>query len=427
MISFFKRIVVGVCLAAFVLVPVVFSQATMPAPRQEKLLNGLKVLMWQDAKAQQVWITIRVHSGAAFDPQGKEGLMQMLSDNLFPNEASLEFFREDLEGDLKITTTYDFIQIDAVSKPDSLLTMLETVAAAISNPVIDKEITSKLRTDLLDKVKNMEADPAYIADQAVAKRLFGTFPYGRPIVGPPDSIKKIEFGDLIDAKTRFLTADNATLTISGNFDRSAGLRAVKRYFGGWLKSDRKVPSTFRQPDAPPSGVQIIASPKPNVSAIRFAMRGTARGGKDHAASAIFASILESRLKARVPEAFASRVFVRNESYLLPGLIVVGFSAGKDDLGTGNGKVDANDLVSKALSDAITEAEFQSARSVNAAVWNTRKAPTFWLDNDTYKTTSIETDRLIFEKISLAEVRAFADSLKGSPMAAVLVNTPPSAS
>ncbi|MBK8467016.1 MAG: insulinase family protein [Chloracidobacterium sp.] len=424
MILAFRNIVICTFLVTIVLSSVFFSQTTLPAPKQEKLLNGLRVLMWQDAKAEQVWVTIRVHSGSAFDPQGKEGLMQMLSDNLFPNEASREFFREDLEGDLKITTTYDYIQIDAMSKPDSLLTMLETVATAISNPVIDKETTTKLRADLLAKITGMEADPAYLADRAVAKRLLGTFPYGRPQNGTVDSLKKIDFGDLIDAKTRFVTADNATLTISGNFDRAAGFRAVRRYFGGWLKSDKKVPATFRQPDAPPAGVQIIASPKAEVTAVRFAIRGTSRGSKDFAASSVFAAILESRLKARVPEAFASRVFVRNEIYLLPGVITIGFSAGKDDLGTGNGKVDANDLIAKALSDAVTDAEFQSAKTVSVATWNTRTAPLFWLDNDTYKTTSIETDRLVFNNLALADVRAYADTVKGSPMASVLVNTPP---
>lgn len=424
MISFFKQIVVGVFLAAFVLVPVIFSQAAMPAPRQEKLLNGLKVLMWPDAKAYKVSLIIRIHSGSAFDPQGKEGLMQMLSDNFFPNEAAREFFTEDLAGDLKITTNYDYIQIDASAKPDSFLTMLETVATAISNPSIDKETTSKLRTDLLNKIKAMDADPAYIADQAVAKRLFGTFPYGRPQYGTSDSLMKIEFGDLIDAKTRFVTADNATLTISGNFDRGASYRAIRQLFGSWLKSDRKVPATFRQPDAPPAGVQIIASPTADVSAIRYALRGTSRGNKDFAASTAFAKILESRLKARVPAAFVSKVFVRNESYFLPGMIVIGFAAGKDDLGTGNGKVDANDLVSRALSDAITDAEFQTAKAASVASWNTRTAPLFWLDNDTYKTISIEADRLVFNNLSLGDVKAYADTLKGSSFASVLVNTPP---
>ena len=63
-------------------------------PRQEKLLNGLKVLMWSDPAATEVCVSIRVHSGSAFDPQGKEGVMQLLSDNIFPTADSRSFFSD---------------------------------------------------------------------------------------------------------------------------------------------------------------------------------------------------------------------------------------------------------------------------------------------------------------------------------------------
>lgn len=191
-----------------------------------------------------------------------------------------------------------------------------------------------------------------------------------------------------------------------------------------MKSDRKVPATFRQPDDPPAGVQVIASPKPDVSAIRFAVRSTSRSSKDFAAACIFSSIIYSRLKARVPAAFASNVFVRNEQNFLPGILIIGFSAGKNDLGSGNGKIDASDLVSAAMSEVVNEVEFKSAKAENASRWNFRTADMFWLDNDTYKTQSVEAERLVFENVTLADVRAFADSLKNSPMASVLVNTPP---
>src|SRR5580765_7591926 len=118
------------------------------APKQEELLTGLKVLMWPDAKADKVTVRIRVHAGSAFDPQGKEGTMQLLADDLFPNEAARDFFSEDLGGSLSVVTTYDYIQINASSKPEGFLTMLETLSAAISNPAIDKELTAKLRTAL---------------------------------------------------------------------------------------------------------------------------------------------------------------------------------------------------------------------------------------------------------------------------------------
>lgn len=417
--SFFGWIVLSLIIST----SLSFGQTSLPAPKQEKLLNGLKVLMWSDAKAGKVALKIRIHSGSAFDPQGKEGLMQMLADNLFPNEASREFFSEDLGGELEVIGNYDYIQVNASSRPDGFVTMLETVATAVSSPAIDKETTAKLRTSLLARLATLEADPSYIADQAVSKRLLGTFPYGRPQYGTTDSLKKIEFGDLIDAKNRFLTADNATMTISGNFDKATGFKAIRRYFGGWLKADMKVPSTFRQPDAPPAGLQTIPSPKKDASAIRFAIRGTSRSDKDFAASCVFVTILDSRLKKRVPASHTVDVFVRNEQYFLPGIIKIGFTAGAHDLDGGNGKIDATALVTKALSESVTDAEFQSSKTENSFRWNMRPPDMFWLDNETYKTASVEADRVVFENVTPANVRTYAEGLKKLPVAAVLVSAP----
>ncbi len=419
----FQKIVL-IALAAAVLLalisPAIFSQ-TLAQPRKEILLNGLKVLMWSDARADKVSVKIRIHSGSAFDPQGKEGVMQMLADNIFPNEASREFFTEDLEGSLDVTSNYDFIQISASSKPESFLTMLETLSAAVSNPAIDKETTNKLRTALLAKVAAMEADPAYVADRAVAKRLFGTFPYGRPQLGTATSLQKIDFADLIDAKSRFLTADNATIAVSGNFDRTLGFRAIRRYFGGWLKSDKLVPATFRQPDEPPAGLQTIPSPKPGVAAIRYALRSVSRSEKDLAASLVFSSILENRLKASATAAHASDVFVRNEPHTLPGMIIIGFSAVKNS--GGYGKLEANDLVGKAISEPFTETEFQNAKNSFQSAWSKREITSIWLDADTYKLAGVDADLRLADRVTYSEFNAYVEKTRRLPLVTVLVNTP----
>lgn len=393
------------------------------SPKKEMLLNGLKVLMWNDLKAEKVTVKVRIHAGSAFDPQGKEGVMQLLADNIFPNDAIREFFAQDLGGSLDVTTTYDYIQVDASSQPANVLTMLETLSTAISNPAIDKETTAKLKTALLARLKTLETDPAYVADREAAKRLFGTFPYGRPQLGTEESVKKLDFADIVDAKQRFLTADNATITVSGNFDRPLVYKAIRRYFGGWLKSDKRVPSTFRQPDEPPTALLTVASPNADVSAIRFAGRGPSRSDKDHGAASIYAAVLESRLRSRVPSAFAEKVGVRNEAHVLPGSIVIGFSAGKNDVGSSNGKVEAADLITKVLAEPITDAEFYNARTAVSAEWTKRAIELFWLDNDTYKTISADADRRSYDTITLADVRSFADKFKSTPMVSVLVNTP----
>jgi hypothetical protein len=386
--------------------PAIFSQ-TLTAPKQEKLLNGLKVLMWPNAKDGKVHVKIRIHAGSAFDPQGKEGVMQILADNIFPNEASRDFFAEDLGGGLEIVSNYDYIEISASSKPESLVTMIETLSAAVSNPAIDKEQTIKLRAALSAKVAAWEADPAYVADQAVSNRLLGTFPYGRPEDGSTVSLQKIDFADLIDAKSRFLTADNATIAIWGNFDRELAFRAIRRYFGSWLKSDRKVPATFRQPDEAPVTVLNVLSPKPETAPVRLAFRGVARNDKDFAASVIFASILENRLKA----GSFSDLFVRNDAHVLPGIIVIGFSAGNIE------------LVTRALAGPVTDAEFQTAKDTFQARWAKTDAPTFWLDADTFKLTSADADARAANNITLADVNTYAEKVRKLPLATVRLTNP----
>src|SRR5258706_6080655 len=273
-IFLFASLTVSVCLQIAV------AQASFAAPKQEKLLNGLKILMWSDARADKVSVKIRIHSGSAFDPQGREGVMQMLADNLFPTETTREYFKEDLGGSLEIVTNYDYIQVNATSKPEGFLQMLETLANAVSNSAIDKETTTKLRDALLAKVAALEADPAYVADQAVAKRLFGTFPYGRPQMGSSASVQKIVFADLLDAKGRFLTADNATIAISGNFDQALAYKAIRRDFGSWLKADKKAPSTFRQPDDPDTKQLKIELPNIQKTYFRTATNAPARPDRD---------------------------------------------------------------------------------------------------------------------------------------------------
>src|SRR5688572_30971607 len=134
-----------------ILAPLAIAQRSAIAnPKEEKLLNGLRVLMWSDESAPKVNVKLRIHAGASFDPQDKEGVMVLLSEALFPNEAAREFFKDELGGGLEVTTSYDYIEISASSKPDEYLTMVETLANAVTAPVIDKATTDAVKSKLAE-------------------------------------------------------------------------------------------------------------------------------------------------------------------------------------------------------------------------------------------------------------------------------------
>ena len=93
---FFRKISARSCTALFTLL--VFASgsfAQTPKPRQETLLNGLKLLMWRDSTANKVTLKVRIHSGSSFDPQGREGVMKILAENIFPTPESRDFFKDD--------------------------------------------------------------------------------------------------------------------------------------------------------------------------------------------------------------------------------------------------------------------------------------------------------------------------------------------
>ncbi|MEO5860648.1 MAG: pitrilysin family protein [Pyrinomonadaceae bacterium] len=397
-------------ITAFSLIACFTTQANGQAnPRQERLLNGLKVLMFPNPAADKVTIAIRIHSGASFDPQGKEGVMATLADSFFPTEASQTFFKEDLDGDLKVITTYDFIEVQASSKAEDFLTLLEAVSTAVSTPTIDKETTPKLLAKRLEQIKKLESDGAYIADRSAAERLFGTFPYGRAVEGTEASMSKLGFADVLDAKQRFLGADNATVAISGKFDPQLAYRAARRYFGSWLKSDRIPPSTFKQPDSPDTKLLTLTTVAETRSQTRFALRGVSRSERDYAASEVLSAILSDRLQQN---AASSKHSVVNAAHVLPGSIVF-------QLEDTSGKPAAN-LPMLLLSKEISEAEFAAGRSKASVARSQVSAEQKWLNADTYKLPSVADDQKSFDAVTVVDVRALAQRLARNPVVAVAV-------
>lgn len=391
-----------------------------PSPRENKLLNGTNLLVWSDAKADKVTVKIRVHSGSAFDPLGKEGVMQLLSDILFPTASTNEFFTEDLNGSFEIVTNYDYIQINASGDADKFLTILETIAPVVTNPQINKETTEKVRVALLARVQELEKNPSYVADQAVAKRLLGNFPYGRPQLGSSESLAKIDFADILTADQKFFTADNATIAISGNVNADFALRATKRLFGGWLKSDKKVPPTFTQPDAPQKNINILDSPVQNKSEFRFAMRGLARNDKDFYAS----QILELVLKNRLQKLEGENSFVRQEKHILPGLFVFGVSNWKlgmiKKVGGAISLPDIDGYQTNLLKDAIIQPEFDKARAEYSEMFNKTDKIEFWLDAETFKLSPVKTEWQNSQSVTIADVQRVLGRLQKESAATVLV-------
>lgn len=410
----------------FLLVNISFAQSqNLPEPREKRLLNDLKVLVWNQPNTGKVTVKLRVHSGSAFDSQDKMGTMVLLGRILFPEEGIKKFFEEDLEGSLEIINTYDYLQINAAAKSDEFVTLLETLAPAVSNPSIDKEKTAKVKAEQLEKLKQLEKNPSYIADRAVAERLFGDFPYGRPLQGTAESVEKIDFADLIFAEQRFFNADNATLAIIGDVNPDFAFKAARRLFGAWKKGDKIVPATFRIPDEPDETPLLINVDEENVFENRYAVDAFARNHKDFFAAEILTEILSEKFKKMTEQESLETLKVENNSNLLKGYIVftrkytMNQNASADE-STSRKNAEPHQFITKLFNEKISADEFEKAKNKVLSNLNKKDAADIYLDLDTYKLGSIKEQIKKINEVSLTDVEKVAQELSREKAADVSV-------
>ncbi|HUS11397.1 MAG TPA: insulinase family protein [Pyrinomonadaceae bacterium] len=421
-----KSLLIKGVLAAAVLV---LFQSSVPAqvpmePERARLLNGLRVLIWSRPGDQEVLIKLRVHSGAAFDLAGKAGTMALLGDILFPDPTTREYFTEEMQGRLNVTTNYDSLTITMQGRAREFERMVEILRTALVTPQLTPENVAKVREGRIKVLKETAISPAMLADRAIAARLFGDFPYGRPYGGSVESLERVQRADLMLARERFLSANTSTLTIIGGVQSNRVMRALRQLLGIWRKSEKVVPATFRQPQAPDARTLIINSPADQSVEVRLGLRGFSRQDADTPATELLAVLARQRWIKQVPELAQRPVFVRHEAFVLPGMFVMG--VGVDNLLAGKALASAREVIQSLANSPVSAAEVDQARNEVLALANKELANAdgiagAWLDSDTYGLPSIAEQLRTLSAITSADIQRAASRLvRDSAFASVVV-------
>ncbi|HEX8336282.1 MAG TPA: pitrilysin family protein [Pyrinomonadaceae bacterium] len=358
-----------------------------PEPRREQLLNGLRILLWSRPADQNVLVRLRVHSGAAFDLAGKEGLMATLTDAMF-DQQTRDYVTEELGGRIEVAVGYDTIDVTLAGRATDLERLLELARNAVTNPQLTPEAVERVRAARVKSLRETQPTPAELADRAAAARLFGSYPYGRVAAGTPDSVARAERADLLLLRERFLNPDNTTLVIVGGFEPKRLMRLMRESFGGWRKGDRSVPATFKLPEPPDERTLVVNQTEAAGVELRLALRGFARTDIDSPAAQVIAQVVRSRWLAAMPELRERAAYARHDSYRENGIFRVGAT-----LATPAEAAKALEAARKVLGDlstsAPTAAELDAAKHAAAAGLGAN-APgdeavaAAWLDEHTYR-------------------------------------------
>jgi zinc protease len=395
----------------------ILSQASALAqvpmePEHARLLNGLRVLIWSRPGDQDVLLKLRVHSGSAFDLAGKAGSMALLGDILFPDPTAREYFTE-MQGRLNVTTDYDSLTITMQGRAHEFERIVEILRTALVTTQLTPENLTKVRDGRIKVLRETSISPTMLADRAISARLFGDFPYGRPSGGSVESLERVERADLMLARERFLSPNNATLTIIGGIQTNRAMRALRQLLGVWRKSEQLVPATFKQPAVPDPRTLIVNAPADQSVEVRLAVRGLSRQDADAPAAAVLAVVARQRWTRLIPELARSPVYVRHDALALPGMFVMGASV--DSVLAGKTLSSAKEVMKSLASSPVTAAELEQAKNELVTLAGNQLAKPdgvadAWLDGDTYGLPSVAERMRALSGVTAADIQRVATRL-----------------
>ncbi len=277
--------------------------AKLPAAKERKLANGLRVIVASKRDVPLISAELRVLSGASGDPASKGGVASLTADVLTKGtktRSATEIARqiESLGASLSASAGPDSSGVSLESRADRIADAMTVMADVVRNPAFAAPEVERQRQQTLDGLQVALRQPGTVARYAMSRLLFGLGPYGS--VASPVSIAAIKPDDLVAFHGAHWRPDNALLVITGDVAEADGFKLAETYFGDWPQPKTAMGAG---PDASMAvkGTKaiVIDLPKSGQAAVTFGMRGIARSDGDYFPAVVINSLLGGGYSSRL--------------------------------------------------------------------------------------------------------------------------------
>ena len=222
-----KRSFLSSTLAFFLLFPLFpFCPASLASSdRAESLAlgNGLRIVVKQDSSAPLAALQLWVETGTADESTEEAGVAHLLEHLLFRGSAEsgtgkLAGEIEKLGGTMNGFTTRDHTVYHMVLPAAHAASGLKALAQMMQLPPLDEPQLKKEVQVVLAEWKQGQDNPRSQVSSALFSAAYRVHPYGRPVIGTPESLTRVTWEVVSRFYDRWYTAKNMILVAAGNFD-----------------------------------------------------------------------------------------------------------------------------------------------------------------------------------------------------------------
>lgn len=292
-----------------------------PGPRPRVELPELRTFaigdadvgLWvaEDRQLPEVSVRLLVEAGAVREEDGRIGAAELTA-RLLTEGSERRSATEMAEwGDrlgigFRASAGHDLAFLGVSALAETLDGALDFLAAAVREPTFPSDETDRVRKELVDELERDRDESDVVADQALARSIFGDHRYASPSSGTPESVRGLGRDDVEAFYRRGYTAADAAFVVCGDVDPEAVRDAVEDRFGDWRPGEARV-----DPSAPPERardagtVVVVDRPGSRQAEIRLGGVGVAYGADDfyavQVANAVLGGLFNSRVNMNLRE------------------------------------------------------------------------------------------------------------------------------
>jgi zinc protease len=201
------------------------------------LENGLRVLLQEDHRSPIVTFQMWYRVGSRNEARGATGIAHFLEHLMFkgtPTHGQGQFARlvEQNGGQDNAFTSQDVTSYYVNIAADKIDLVIDLESDRMHNLLLDaKEINSEREVVIEERRTRTEDDPGGFLGEEVSTIAFKSHPYGAPIIGYMEDIKRITPAEIRAFYKTYYMPNNSVLVAVGDFKAPEVLAKIRAKFG----------------------------------------------------------------------------------------------------------------------------------------------------------------------------------------------------
>jgi predicted Zn-dependent peptidase len=211
------------------------SSASRPLVRKRTLSNGCTILQQDNPTSKAFCVGVWIDIGSREERPGEEGLCHFLEHMLFKGTRNRSAFQisqaiEKIGGSLDAFTTKEQVCVYAQVLEDHKHIALDVLADMFMNSTFPPDQIRLEREVVLDEIRDVMDAPDDLIHELFTATIFPRHPLGKPILGQRSSVRRFSRPRLLSFIQRHFRAHNVIISVYGNIDMNALVKACRRLF-----------------------------------------------------------------------------------------------------------------------------------------------------------------------------------------------------